>query len=431
MVYVLNKNGQPLMPTNRHGKVRKLLKINKAKVIKRCPFTIQLLYNTTNCIQNITLGVDAGSKHIGLSATTKDKVLFEADVELRNDITKLLEARRKFRHSRRNRKTRYRKRRFNNRVSSKHKGWLAPSIEHKIQTHFAMVEKVHKMLPITKIVVEIASFDMQLLKAQLEGEPIPKGMDYQKGELTGWNIREYIFHRDNYTCQWCKGKSKDSILVTHHHAYWKGDYTNKPSSLITLCNTCNDSKYHKKEANRLWGWEPKITNSYKHAAFMNVMRWVFYNRLKEIYANVSMTYGYITKNTRIKNNLPKTHYLDARCISGNPKAKSSGEYFYYKKVRCHNRQLYKANTLKGGIRKRNQAEYTVKGFRLFDRVEYQNHEYFIFGRRASGFFDIRNLNGQKVNKGSVSFKKLKLKETNKTYLIERYTVDTRDDLAPL
>ena len=431
MVYVLNKNGQPLMPTNRHGKVRRLLKINKAKVIKRCPFTIQLLYNTTNCIQNITLGVDAGSKHIGLSATTKDKVLFEADVELRNDITKLLEARRKFRHSRRNRKTRYRKRRFNNRVSSKHKGWLAPSIEHKIQTHFAMVEKVHKMLPITKIVVETASFDMQLLKAQLEGEPIPKGMDYQKGELTGWNIREYIFHRDNYTCQWCNGKSKDSILVTHHHAYWKGDHTNKPSRLITLCNTCNDSKYHKKEANRLWGWEPKITNSYKHAAFMNVMRWVFYNRLKEIYANVSMTYGYITKNTRIKNNLPKTHYLDARCISGNPKAKSSGEYFYYKKVRCHNRQLYKANTLKGGIRKRNQAEYTVKGFRLFDRVEYQNHEYFIFGRRASGFFDIRNLNGQKVNKGSVSFKKLKLKETNKTYLIERCTVDTRDDLALL
>ena len=431
MVYVLNKNGQPLMPTNRHGKVRRLLKINKAKVIKRCPFTIQLLYNTTNCIQNITLGVDAGSKHIGLSATTKDKVLFEADVELRNDITKLLEARRKFRHSRRNRKTRYRKRRFNNRVSSKHKGWLAPSTEHKIQTHFAMVEKVHKMLPITKIVAETASFDMQLLKAQLEGEPIPKGMDYQKGELTGWNIREYIFHRDNYTCQWCKGKSKDLILVTHHHAYWKGDHTKKPSSLITLCNTCNDSKYHKKEANRLWGWEPKITNSYKHAAFMNVMRWVFYNRLKEIYANVSMTYGYITKNTRIKNNLPKTHYLDARCISGNPKAKSSGEYFYYKKVRCHNRQLYKANTLKGGIRKRNQAEYTVKGFRLFDRVEYQNHEYFIFGRRASGFFDIRNLNGQKVNKGSVSFKKLKLKETNKTYLIERCTVDTRDDLAPL
>lgn len=123
MVYVLNKDGQPLMPTNRHGKVRRLLKTNKAKVIKRCPFTIQLLYDTTNHTQNITLGVDAGSKHIGLSATTEDKVLFEADVELRNDISKLLEARYKFRRSRRNRKTRYRKKRFDNRVSSKHKGW--------------------------------------------------------------------------------------------------------------------------------------------------------------------------------------------------------------------------------------------------------------------------------------------------------------------
>lgn len=324
MVYVLNKEGQPLMPTNRHGIVRRLLKTKKAKVIKRCPFTIQLLYNTANHTQDITLGIDAGSKHIGLSATTKNKVLFEADVELRNDISKLLEARYTFRHSRRNRKTRYRKKRFDNRVSSKHKGWLAPSIEHKIQSHFAMVEKVHRILPVTKIVVETASFDTQLLKAQLEGNPIPQGTDYQNGELAGWNIREYIFHRDNYTCQWCKGKSKDPVLVTHHHAYWKGDHTNKSSSLITLCNTCNDSKYHKKEANRLWGWEPKITNSYKHAAFMGVMRWTFYNRLKEIYPNVSMTYGYITKNTRIENNLPKTHYVDARCISGHPEAKSSG-----------------------------------------------------------------------------------------------------------
>ena len=102
MVYVLNKDGQPLMPTNRHGKIRRLLKTNKAKVIKRCPFTIQLLYDTTNHTQDITLGVDAGSKHIGLSATTEDKVLFEADAELRNDISKLLEARYTFRRSRRN-----------------------------------------------------------------------------------------------------------------------------------------------------------------------------------------------------------------------------------------------------------------------------------------------------------------------------------------
>lgn len=129
MVYVLNIDGQPLMPTERHGKVRRLLKSGKAKVAKRCPFTIQLLYETTNFKQPVTLGVDAGSKHIGLSATTEQKVLYEADVELRNDIVDLMSTRREARRTRRNRKTRYRKIRFDNRA--KPKGWLAPSVNQK------------------------------------------------------------------------------------------------------------------------------------------------------------------------------------------------------------------------------------------------------------------------------------------------------------
>ena len=104
MVYVLNINGQPLMPTNRHGKVRHLLKDGKAKVVKRCPFTIQLLYESTNHTQDITLGVDAGSKIIGLSATTTDKELYAAKIELRNDVSKLLTTRRQNRRSRRHRK---------------------------------------------------------------------------------------------------------------------------------------------------------------------------------------------------------------------------------------------------------------------------------------------------------------------------------------
>ena len=93
MVYVLNSNGQPLMPTDRHGKVKHLLRDGKAVVVKRCPFTIKLLYGSTNHTQEISLGVDAGSKHIGVSATTKDKVLYEADIELRNDIVELLSTR--------------------------------------------------------------------------------------------------------------------------------------------------------------------------------------------------------------------------------------------------------------------------------------------------------------------------------------------------
>ena len=152
---------------------------------------------------------------------------------------------------------------------------------------------------------------------------------------------------------------------------------------------------------------------------MGIMRWTFYDRLKEIYPKVSMTYGYITKNIRIENNLPKEHRIDALCISGNQTAEPIKEWYYQKKVRCHNRQIHKAKMLKGGKKKNNQASYEVRGFRLFDKVEYDDKEYFIFGRRATGYFDIRTLSGNKVNKGSLSYKKLNLLETRKTLLIER------------
>ena len=164
MVYVLAIDGKPLMPTERHGKVRRLLKEKKAKVIKRCPFVIQLLYDSTRYTREISLGIDAGSKHIGVSATTDKKVLYEADVELRNDIVDLISTRRECRRTRRNRKDRYRKARFNNRVSVKKSGWLAPSIRQKIQTHLTVIENVYKILPITNLIVETASFDIQKIK---------------------------------------------------------------------------------------------------------------------------------------------------------------------------------------------------------------------------------------------------------------------------
>ena len=408
MVYVLNIEGKPLMPC-KEAKARKLLKENKAKIYKKEPFTIQLLFICENQTQDITLGVDTGSKHIGLSATTKEKELYAADVELRNDIVDLLSTRRQNRRTRRNR-LRYRKPRFNNRVHSKKNGWLAPSVEQKIQTHFKVVEDIHKLLPITKIVVETASFDIQKIK-----NPEIHNEEYQQGEQLGfWNVREYVLFRDNHTCQCCKGKSKDKILNVHHIESRKTG-GNAPNNLITLCETCHKG-YHNGTVEL-----PKTIKrgmSFKDAAFMGIMRWSFYNRLKEIYPNVFMTYGYITKNIRIKNNLPKDHYIDARCISGNPNAEPLGYYFYQKKVRCHNRQIHKANILKGGKKKLNQASYLVKGFRLFDKVEFEGQICFIFARRSSGYFDIRKLNGEVIHR-SASWKKLKLLETRKSLLMER------------
>ena len=412
MVYVLSQHGQPLMPTVNHAKVRVLLNQRKAKVIKRCPFTIQLQYESTTHTQKINLGIDAGSKTIGVSATTDSKVLYESEVVLRNDIVELLSGRRALRNSRRSRKTRYRKPRFDNR--KKPDGWLAPSIRQKIETHVTVVGNVMKILPVTKIIVETASFDIQKIK-----NPEIEGVGYQHGEqLDFWNVREYVLFRDGHTCQCCKGKSKDNILNVHHIESRKTG-GNAPNNLITLCETCHKA-YHKgiitlpKEIHR--------GVRFRDAAFMGIMRWAFYDRLKELYTpfgvTVVNTYGYITKNTRIEYGLPKEHYVDARCISGNPAAKPLDHYYFQKKVRCHNRQIHKNTILKGGIRKRNQASYEVKGFRLYDQVLWKGQKCFIFGRRSTGRMDLRLLDGTHIN-ASVGHKNLKLLSMRKNYLIEQ------------
>ena len=405
VVYVLNKHGRPLMPC-KPAKARHLLRDGKAIVLRTEPFTIQLLYGSSGYTQPVTLGVDAGGKHIGISATTEKKELYAADVELRTDITEKLATRRQYRRSRRNRKTRYRHSRYQNRVHSKNKGWLAPSVENKIQMHLKVVRDVYKILPIKRIIVETASFDIQKIK-----NPEIACEEYQYGEQLGfWNVREYVLFRDNHECQHCHGKSKDKILNVHHIESRKtgGD---APNNLIALCETCH-KKYHKGEI------ELKVRRgqSFRNAAFMGIMRWTFYNRLKEQYPNVGMTYGYITKNTRIRNNLPKEHYIDAYCITGNEKAELLDYFYYQKQVRKTNRQIHKAKIMKGGSKKLNQSPKYVKGFQLFDKVKYDGKPYYIFGRRMRGYFDIRTLQGEKHE---TSYKKLIKLESRRSILTER------------
>lgn len=341
-----------------------------------------------------------------MSATTEKKELFSAEYKLRNDIVDLISTRRQNRRTRRNR-LRYRQARFQNR--KKNKDWLAPSVQHKIDSHINIVNMIHSILPIYKIIVETASFDIQKIQ-----NPEINGKEYQEGNQLGfWNVREYVLFRDNHTCQHCKGKSKDKILNVHHIESRKVG-GNSPNNLVTLCETCHNN-HHKGRIDL----KIKRGQSFKDATFMGIMRWSLYNQLKAKYPNVSITYGYITKNTRIENGLEKSHRVDARCISGNPLAEPSDSWYFMEKKRCQNRQIHKANILKGGKKKSNQAEYIVKGFRLFDKVKFDNKEYFIFGRRNSGYFDIRDLNGDKVNKGSINCKHINLSSTRKSILFER------------
>lgn len=395
MVYVQDIDGKPMMPTTRHGKVRRLLKDNKAVVVNTCPFTIKLTYKTSGYKQEIVLGVDAGTKHVGLSATTKSKELYSSEVILRSDIVELLSTRRELRRTRRNR-LRYRKSRFDNRVKNKRPGWVAPSVRHKVDAHIRVIDNVCSILPVSRVIVEVAQFDTQKIK-----NPDISGDEYQEGDQLGfWNVREYVLARDGHKCQYCKGKSKDPILNVHHIESRKtgGD---SPLNLITLCETCH-KEYHKGNIDL----KVKRGKSLRNAAVMGIMKWKLYEELKSRYDNVSMTFGYITKYNRIKYGIEKSHTSDAFVISRNFNAKRIERQYLKRLIRRHNRQIHKMKILKGGKKKNNQAPFEIFRFRLFDKVLYNNEILFVYGRRKSGNFNIRDFNGE--NPKDVSHKKLKL-----------------------
>jgi RRXRR protein/HNH endonuclease len=388
-------------------KARLLLQEGKAKVAKMVPFTIQLLYGSSGYKQAVSLGVDAGIQQIGVSATTEQKVLFEAEVLPRSDIQEGLATRSQFRRARRRRKTRYRKVRFLNRKKSD--GWLAPSVQHKVEAHLKTIQLVHKLLPVRNTTIEVAQFDIQKIR-----HPEMAGKAYQEGPQLGfWNVRENVLFRDNHCCQWCKGKSKDPILNVHHIESRKtgGD---SPDNLIALCETCHDLIHRTHQEHKI----ERKSRTFRDAAQMGIIRWRIYEQTKALFQNVHLTYGYITKHTRLSHNLEKSHLIDARCISTHPCAISDGTWYLIKCVRRNNRQLHKATIRKGGKRQRNTAPKYVHGFRLFDCVRYENATCFVFGRRCSGYFDLRTLNGTKIH-ASASCKKLTMVQKASALLVER------------
>jgi hypothetical protein len=371
------------------------------------PFTIQLLYGSSGYKQEVSLGVDAGTQHMGVSATSGKHVLFEAEVLPRTDIPALLATRRQFRRQRRQRKTRYRQARYLNR--KKPAGWLAPSIRHKVDCHLKTIRLVHKILPVSRITLEVAQFDLQKLR-----HPEIEGKQYQQGPQLGfWNVREYVLARDRHTCQWCQGQSKDPILNVHHIESRKtgGD---SPDNLITLCERCHDLIHRTHQEHKI----ERKSRSVRDATQMGIIRWSIYERTRARFANVHLTYGYITKHTRITHELEKSHVIDARCISGSPLAHSDGTWYLIKMVRRNNRQLHKATIRKGGKRQRNTAPKYVHGFRLFESVRYQGAICFVFGRRSSGYFDLRTLDGTRVS-ASASCKQLTIVQRATACLVER------------
>jgi len=278
------------------------------------------------------------------------------------------------------------------------------------------------------VVVETAEFDLQLLKAIADGKPVPQGEDYQKGEMYGhYNVRQYVLWRDNYTCQCCgthPSKKKEVRLHVHHLESRKVG-GNAPDNQVTLCENCHE-KFHKGIITAA-NLKKRKRRSMRDATFMGIMRKTLMQRLcSELPIHVVETRGYITKATREKLLvLPKSHINDALAIAQGKHGFNVGYLpgilqidmiYTIRPVRHHNRQLHKATILKGGIRKSNQTGKYVFGYRLFDKVQFNGQDCFIFGRRTSGYFVVKTIDG-KVIHNSASFKKLKLVERASNYLI--------------
>lgn len=410
MVYVLSKDGKPLMPCE-NVIARLLLKQGKARVKMKTPFTIRLNYETTNYTQDCCLGLDTGSKHVGCAVSSDKKVLYQSQVELRDDIKGKMNSRRQYRKGRRNRKTRYRRARFLNRKNSTKKDRLPPSVRSKIDSHIKEIEFCKSILPITDLVFEMGQFDPHLLKH--ENEAFNRHWGYQKGVNYGFESRKaYVLSRDEYTCQHC---GKKHVRLEVHHVIWKSKGgTDDENNLITLCVDCH-WKVH--NAGLVLKQNGKKNKGLKHATQMNVIR----SQLLKQYPEVIETYGFVTKANRYNLGIPKEHYLDAVVIStGGVIVKLSNEVFYKKSVAYCDRALTK------GIRGEQKITIgKIKGFNKFDKVRYKGNEYFIKGRMSTGYAVLMNIFGTKQvfdNPKTVKLVDCKRIESRRSILCQRTAV---------
>ncbi|NGX34590.1 MAG: hypothetical protein K1060chlam1_00943 [Candidatus Anoxychlamydiales bacterium] len=301
-VYVISKNGIALMPCTK-AKAKKLLREGKAQIVSYKPFTIKLLFECENQVQKVTLGIDPGYENIGFSAISEKKELFSTKVKLRTDVSKLLTEKRMYRRNRRI-KLWYRKPRFLNRKKTKR---LPPSLEHKLNSHLRIVKKILTFIPISKIIVEVANFDIQKIK-----NPQIENFQYQRGDLYGYqNLKAYLLQREQAKCQLCLKKStKGNSFRLHHIIPRKDRGTNKVNNLSLLHEKCHD-KLHKKKIFHLL----KKNRQFKPETFMSSIRFKLATELKKLCSNISLSFGYMTKIKRDILKLEKNHHTDAFVIA--------------------------------------------------------------------------------------------------------------------
>ncbi len=313
-VFVIDANFQPLDPVH-PGQARRLLKLEKASVYRRYPFTLILKYEVPNPVTKPhRIKIDPGSRTSGIAIIQGESdVIWGAELTHRGQkIKKDLDSRRAIRRNRRNRKTRYRKPRFLNR--KRIAGWIAPSLLSRVENTMTWVNRIQKYVPVTGISQEIVKFDTQAMQ-----NPEISGIEYQQGELAGYEVREYLLEKWERKCAYCS-EANTRLEVEHIHPRSTGG-SDRVSNLALACRDCNQTKGNQDIKDFLAGKPQVLSRILKHAkqplkdaAAVNSTRYCLLARLKETLYPVETGTGGRTKYNRVTLELPKTHWLDAACV---------------------------------------------------------------------------------------------------------------------
>lgn len=403
-VFVLDTNRQPLNPVH-PGRARLLLTQGKAAVFRRYPFTI-ILQAAAPAPQGagLRLKIDPGSKTTGLAVVNdaSGEVVWAAELQHRGGaIKKALDARRRVRRSRRGRKTRYRQSRFSNRARPQ--GWLPPSLESRIANTLTWARRLVRFCPITAISQELVRFDTQLME-----HPEIKGVEYQQGELVGYEVREYLLEKWGRQCAYC-GATGVPLEVEHILCRRRGG-TNRVSNLTLACKPCNDAKDTQLVQDFLED-RPALFRRIlaqakaplKDAAVVNATRWELYRRLQSLGLPVETDTGGRTKYNRVQRGLAKAHWLDAACVgTSTPKVLHLVGVIPLLIAATGHGSRQKCNVTKTGFPcSRPKGGRKVKGFQTGDIVKavvtHGTKQGVYVGRvlvRASGSFDIRTEQGR-------------------------------------
>lgn len=295
-VFVVDAEGKPLLPTH-PARSRKLIREGKAKVLRIVPYTIQLNRVVDNPVGSFTVGIDDGAKEVGISVVNEhtEEVVFSGTIQLRQDVSRKVTQRRQYRRTRRSRKLRHRKAKFNNRGK---KGMIPPSIQQKKDSVLRVVEDLKTIVNITKAIVEEGMFDTSSMAAGKKKE----GIEYQIPDYEGRDFREKVLWRDRYACRHCKSKDK---LRAHHVKPRSRGGTNTPKNGITLCENC-----HKELHEGVWILDIK-PEDFIYPAHLQQGKWYLYNGLKGLGIGVSRCFGWMTYYWRNNIGLLKSHINDA------------------------------------------------------------------------------------------------------------------------